>query len=367
MSYQPGKMGMADAMSLVCFATLARVFLTGLPRLAEEAAGLEWLVIFVASLFTAVMAYLLLFVRAQIHGDLIEMTERLIGRPGAWAVGLYYIFMFHSNVVVLLRQYAENTLLTAIPNIDFQQALLWYAVPAAIILYLGIEVIARGIWLLTPIIFLSFILTWIMAAPFYQYLNLAPWMGTGLAKVAKTSVLGAGFDVGIIVIFILAPAFQNTRTMKIGIVFGLGLSTAIKCITALCYIMAFGDIVGAEKILPFFELSRLVYLGRYIQHIESIFILTWVIGGIIFVAISMYMGLFLIGRLLGMPTFRPLIPVFTVILTQLAMIPPSIDDVIKLDALWIQLGNIGIYIIPVILLLVTFIRKKRRSASCESG
>ncbi len=364
MSYRPGNMGMSDAIALVFMVTISRVFLTGLPRLLESAGQLLWLVIVVAGTVSIGVALAMIYVAEHVSGDLLTITERLWGRAGAWIVGLFYMVVFWANAVVLLRQYAEHTLLTALPSINFLQSLLWYVIPAVLFIYLGIEAISRTMWLLLPFISASFIIVWLCIFPYAYIYNLFPWGATGYENVIQAVITGPGADVGVMLILIFAPMFQDARYLRTGVIFGMVISTAVNTITALMYVLVFGVNVGQEKILPFFELARLAYLSRYVQHLEAVFIVTWVISGVMAFTISMYIGLYIISRLTGLPSFRPITLTVAMILVFLSMTPTAVNNIIYLDQQWVLWSNIGVYIIPGLLFITFLFKRNKRSDTC---
>jgi hypothetical protein len=134
--------------------------------------------------------------------------------------------------------------------------------------------------------------------------------------------------------------------------------------------MVFGVSVGREKVLPFFEMARLVYLSRYLQRIEALFIMLWVVAGVLGIAVDVYMGLYLLTRLLHLPSMRPILPIVMIILVELGMMPPDIVTAIELENLVISTYfKIGLYVIPAILLITAWFknRKKRKVRVCAKG
>ena len=137
----------------------------------------------------------------------------------------------------------------------------------------------------------------------------------------------------------------------------------------LAFTLSFGYAAGREKLLPFFEMARLVYLSRYIQRIEAIFILLWVIFGVLAIAVNIYMMLYIVTRIFNMPSLRPLIPLAVFIMAQLAMLPPDAGTTVEINNLVMRTFKPTIlYGIPLLLLAALFIRKKMgRKAICAEN
>ena len=140
----------------------------------------------------------------------------------------------------------------------------------------------------------------------------------------QSGIHGVGFNVGVLSLVFLSSAFQNAKTIKSAAIYALGGSIVLRIVYMLVYTMVFGVAIGGEKTMPFFELARLVYVNQYIQRIEALFIVVWVVFGLMAIAGSMYIGLYLIVVLLKLPALRPIVPLGAMIVANLAMLPPNI-------------------------------------------
>ncbi|WP_425058674.1 hypothetical protein SCACP_33300 [Sporomusa carbonis] len=366
MSYQSGTMGIAEGMALVFILVFPRIFLTTPIQLIQESAGLGWLAAFFGGFICMGVALALNYATRHTEGDLLAAVKKYLGTFGFYLTGLTYAVIFFVNYILLVRQFAENTLLTALPNIEFSVIIALYAAVAAALVYLGgIEPVARGTYLLWPFSVAGLVIVLALLAPEYNVYNLAPWQGNGLLQFARDSVIFGDFNVGVLSILILGSAFHNYHTKAKAIVFGLGISALLRSLSIMVFTMVFGVETGREKVLPFFEMARLVYISIFLQRIEALFIILWVIIGIFSIAASLHTGLYLLTRMLTLPAMRPLIPAVTLILMQIAMLPGDITSVIQADIMMTKtLFAAGIYGLPAIIILAAVIKGKRKRKPC---
>lgn len=368
MNSETGSMGTAGGISLIIMVTFPFIFLTTPAQIVENGAGLAWLIPLVSAVPALSMILGMTYVLSSYKGDLHTVCRKLLGRVGAWIVTLYYIGLFFLDAILLSRQFAENTLLTALPRSEFSIIIFVYLGIAALICYAGLEGIVRANYIMLPFAIAALVMVLLLLAPEYNVYNLAPWQGTGLGKVIPSALLIAGAQAGVFALVIFAPNFQNLSVIKTAAFFGIGLSSLLKSATVLVFTMVFGVGVAQEKVLPFFEMARLVFLSRYVQRIESLFILLWVIAGVLAIAINLYIGLHLLARLLNLPTMRPLILIVSSILAQTAMLPPDIVTVILLDhAIITTYFNVGVYVIPTVLIIAAWLKKRNKEAMQCAG
>ena len=366
-TYHIGKLGTAEGIALVFGLTVPRLFLTALAEIVGAYGQILWLSMFIYTIIPLLALFMMIYVRKSVSGDIFTVCQQLVGKIGAWFIMVTYIGMFFANSALILRQFAEYTLITALPRVDFQLVIIWYAITAGILCYLGIEALCRTGYIMIPFLIIGIIVVFILVSPFYVVYNLAPWQGNGIMLAIQTGIRDVGFNLGLLSLAFLSSAFQNTKTVKAAAIYALGSVLALRIVFLFSYIMVFGVNAGGEKAMPFFEMTRLVYLNSYIQHIESLFIVAWVIFGILAIAGSLYIGLYLIVVLLKLPALRPIVVLGVSIVALIAMLPPDIAYTIKVDKLLITFAAVGIYIFPGILFLMALVKRKRRKKTCTSS
>lgn len=361
-----GKLGVSEGIALVFSIVMPRVFLSTVSNLLEQDGQILWLAMLVYSVIPLGSLLMMVYVHNRVSGNIFMVCRQLIGKIGAWLVVATYSVMFLSNSTLILRLYAEYTLETALPRAEFQLVIIWYAVSAGILCYLGIEALIRTSSIIMPFSILGLGIVLLLLIPFYIGYNLTPWQGNGIMQAVHTGISGAGYNVGLLALILLVPAFQNTGTIKKAAFYVVSYTGVLRICFILVYIMVFGVAVGAEKTMPLFELARLVYLNQYIQRIEALFIIVWVMFGLLAVAGSLYISLYLIALLLKLPTIRPMVPIGVILIANLAMMPPNIGYALKVDQQLIVLFDMGIYVFPAILFVMT-LWKKRRKKLCTSA
>lgn len=364
MSYRPGKLGVSEGISIVFMSTFPSIFLSTPAVEVATSATLAWLQVIIQGIAALVMFFSVCYVLDRIDGDFYTVTTKLLGKTGAWIITILYILAAFVYYILMMRQYTENTMLTALPYTEFILIVAAYAITAGILVYMGLEGLTRATYIILPFAVIALLVVLLLLAPFYNIYRLAPWAGNGWMSVITAGLSIAGIDIGIFALAIVRPALQDMRTIRKAAGFGLALSTLLKSISVFIYLMVYGPAVGQEKVLPFFEMARLVYLSRYLQRVESLFIMLWVISGVIGIALSLYTGLYLLARVLNLPTFRPLIPAVSILLSILSTIPADITTAVQLYILASRtLLTACVYGVPLLLLAALIYRTKRSKGS----
>lgn len=366
--YEPGKLGVAEGITLIFTMVMSRVFVSSIALQISEDRQLLWLVVIIDNVVAWLCLYMLLYASHCVSGNIVAVCKKLVGRAGAWVILSIYSVMYVANSAILLREYAEYTLLTALPKVNFQVVILWYVLTIGVLCYLGMEAFSRAGYILLPVLIGGSILVFIMLSPFYVVYQLSPWQGNGIISALQSGISNVGYNLGVMALAIMSPIFQNSKTIKSIAIYSLGGTGCFKVLFIIVYIMVFGTIVGGEKSIPFFDMARLVYLNQYIQRIEALFIVVWVIVGLVSIASSLYVGLYLITVLCKLPVIRPIIPLGVMIIANISMLPPDINYVLTVDAILVKTFRIGIYLFPSILFIMAVWQKKRRNEErCTKG
>jgi spore germination protein (amino acid permease) len=359
MSDQIGTMGVKEGTAMVFILLLPRVTLNSFTIVIAQQGQLGWLYLLINGLAVLAIAGMLFYVCSKVKGDLYSIIVAVVGKGAAKVIMMIYFIVFFINAASLTRQYAESTIITALPDLDLQLSLLLYAIGGLLTAYLGANSVARCSVIFMPSLIATFLGATLLLYPFYVPYELLPWQGYGLGKCLVQGFKGAGYNVGFLAVFILAPAFQNIKTIRQSVIRGIASSVLLKVFVMVVFLMVFGVAVGSEKTIPFFELARLIYLNRFFQHLEALFIVAWVILGTLAIAINLFIAAYLLGRLLTLSTNRPIMPCLAMLMTSLALLPENIMQVVVLDNAFLYVDDIAIYVIPLLLFVATLSQQKK--------
>ena len=357
MNYQSGRMGMAEGMGLAYSITFPLVFLSTPANLAEAAGPVSWVTPLIGGLGSGILLWIQQSLLKRYPGDLLSLSEELLGTLGAYAFSLFYLFAMFSTACLWTRQFAENTLLTALPHAEFAKIVLFYGLGVMLVVYLGLEAFSRASYLILPFAIGGLLLVLAGLTPVAKPLYLFPLLGNGLPSVVKPTLFLIGANAPLVLMMILAPAFQNVQTIRAAILFGVGGGGIIRSLANAVYVASFSAAVGLEKTLPFYEMARLIYINRYVQRLEALFILLWVMVGVLGIATCLYGTLYIIARLFKLPAPTPLLLPVGLIMINIASLPPDAGLVSSLER--ILFGSIlapGFVITTLILLVAALLK-----------
>jgi len=347
----------------------AKVFLPFPAAYIDEGLSAGWIMVII-SLCGGLAGFLVIAALIRLFPDstIVEAAERILGPVGGLAAGVVFFGFFITITSLTLRQFGEAMISAALPLTPISAIELVFMAAMFLACYLGIEVIGRSALLAAPYLTTAGALTVFLLYSFWNYHNFFPVWGAGIEQITKMGLLRSSAFGEILLVAYLAPVLGGAgRCLRAGFYSVLLAGLSILLLVAGME-LAFSPETGRELNLPFYNMSRLVYLGRFFQRTEAVFVLFWSVAGMIMLAAGFYAATFSIANALRLPDYRPLLwPVGLMIFT-LSLLPPDLPTATYLDTMILRMfGWIPAFALPALLLLIAVLRRAGGKGGKEGG
>ncbi|MFW6266668.1 MAG: GerAB/ArcD/ProY family transporter [Halanaerobiales bacterium] len=300
-----------QATLILIVVTVSTTIIT-VPSLLVERAGRDaWVsVIFLtiyALLFSLILAYL-----CHLMGrvDLINFCRKTLGNIFTIPIALAIITVFLALTGTVVRETSEvlqNAYLTRTP--------LWYLnviiiLTSAILVYYGLESIARSLEVLIYIFITFFIFIMVLLINETSLNFIKPVLANGFKPALVGVYPGLVFFSEIFIILIFAPNLTEKGKAFIPLIRTVLFSGFIIITTILMSLLIFGPQLTAKYSLPLINLTSYVKKFMIIERMDPLFIFYWVGGGIFKSAIFLYVAVYVAQKLFNLKTHYSFIPVF---------------------------------------------------------
>lgn len=336
----------------------AIVFLPGLT--AAQAGRDSWLTAAIATIPGLYMAFLVGALGRLFPGQtLIQYLEQILGGLPGKIAGLYYIFFFlHVNAIIVreLGELIATAIMPRTPQVVF--AILMVTV-CAYGVSKGMEVIARVMELIYPLILTLFGLMLILVAGHMQFARLFPVLEHGIRPVLLASLDPAAWRGEIIVLAMFLPCLAHPGRGRRNAMLAIVLIGFILMIDALASTAVFG-VSTARLNYPTFELVRLAGIGQFFTRLDAIWIIIWLFGMFGKVGTFLYATVIATAQLLKLQEAWPLIAplgILTIALS-LSQFDSSPLMIAFLTGPFIAFAFSAELFLPTILLLTAWFRGK---------
>lgn len=360
-----GKIGTFEAMWMLTLFCCAKLMLM-LPRSLIALGGCAGWIIPVISDLTALLGlYIIVSLLKRFPGQtIIEAGQSAAGPVVGFIAALFYLAFFMFSVSMMIREFSESLKVLALPTTPLYVIMPFFILAAAISVYLGLETMSRMSIIIAASTLVIVVLVILFLIPMYNIHYLYPLLGKGPDKlflwgIIKSSNLSEMLFAGLIV-----NALGGWKhTLKAGRNAVL-LSMLVTAIVVSAVISVFGSTMGESIYFPLFRLTKEIRIGRFFQRTEAVFLLFWIMVGLLYCALGLYATIITFARMLKLKYYKPLIPAFAIIIFTLALLPHDLGEAIRLDSDVLRTISWAIsFVVPLVVLIIAMIRGKRTESS----
>jgi len=367
-----GEIGRRELLAMLVIYTASDVFLSYPQFIAEIAGESAWMIPLVSTFFLLVVFVAVWKFMPIVHDKgIVEMGNDAFGSLIGGILSLSYTGLFAWKAASVSRQFTETIVTTVLPRTPVSIITLCVMAVAAYFAYVGLEGLSRMSLIAGTCVFVSIIVLVALASPWGRGEFLFPLWGNGISSILRGSVMGTSAFFNLLLLLIVYPALQQHKrgTVRWTGFWALAITGIIFTGVELVFVMVFPNNASNKTPFPLYQLSRLIYFGRFFQRLESLFIFFWVASAVLKLSISIWAASYTFAQTFRMPVYRPIVAPMTLIVYSLGFMAPDFMTALRWDTNFIErYGWIIVVVIPSIVLVVDYFRtRKRRTGGGGSG
>jgi len=362
---------MSNQMYSILVTNIIGIGILSLPRVLAEKAGPDSLIVLTAGsvLFIIIALLMQMLVRKFPRKTIIEISDYLLFKPMGIIIGLLYIVYLILITSLEIRAFGEITKNFLLINTPIEVIIISFLLTIVYVVRSGIESIARLSVIVLPLSVFPSIIVMFVAIPDLDLTYFLPILRTPLPDLIKAvpqvffSFLGFEF------IVLLGYFVKDTKNLKRTAVSSITFVSVVYFIFTAITISRFGIEENKNLIWPVVTLFKSVKLpGTLLESVEVVIMSTWLLSIFMTVAIAYYAATFLISRIFKSREHNYLALFFLPLMYGLSLIPENIAEVYDyLDTFSNFFGVIMAFILPILLLLISFVRKKPKKGMKKNG
>lgn len=322
-----------------------------------------WLSIILATLVGLLIAWLVVSLSLRFPGkNLFEFTEEILGNVTGKIVGLLYIWLYFLYIgSTVVREFGVFLVTAMMPDTPIIVFCITMIAVAAYAVRNGLEVLCRFIQLFIPATALMAIV-FILSVKDMNLTRLLPFFDTGLVPIVKGSVTPAMWLGEIVTLAMIIPYLNKPREAYRVAALSILLIGFFLTASILESLLIFGPNMTGHWIFPTFNAIRVVSIANFLERLESVVLMAWILGGIAKVGVFYYAAVLGSAQWLGLKDYRPLVLPVGVILVAFSILLHGENIVEMLH--YISLVEVPFFLIvfevgiPLLLLIVALVRGK---------
>ncbi|NOV03845.1 GerAB/ArcD/ProY family transporter [Paenibacillus planticolens] len=356
--------GVREASSIGILFIITKIFLPFPRSMAELGGTAAWIIVLISALLSPLSWWGIRGVisNGRKGSSLITATEEILGPYLGNLINLAYFFFFFLITFIVLREFSEILATDILPRTPLNVTMLSLLIPISFVAFYGIETIGRISWFFIGLVLASIVV--LLLGGLYTHTEpnaLAPFWGTGKSRVFQMGLVKSSLFSELLVLGYLMPKMRKETEWARTAWWCLTISSFVFLCVMIVSLYVFPYPTLSRINTPLFEISRIINFGRWIQRVEVLFLVVWLLCTVIKLAIGLYCSSSTLAQILRLPTHQPLIFPLSILAFSLSLTPKSEMTAIAWDTeLLRKYGAIISICLPILTWIVGEVRNRRR-------
>ena len=258
------------------------------------------------------------------NADILDVSEYLGGKIFKHIVGAIFIFYYMVSSSILLRNFCEALGLVYFQMTPIIFIILLFVIGSCISNRLGFNISLKVNLIILPIALVSIIFIFIANFKSFDIQKIFPILGGGFKDTFITGLLNISAFEGLKYLYFLPPYLKEPEKYKkisilSAILTGLYL---ILCVSIILFI--FPSFFTTNEIMPLYSAARYISFGNFLQRLESIFMMVWILSFISYLTIATKFAISIFQKMTNIKNTKEVINVFGLLTLAISMFPKNL-------------------------------------------
>ncbi|MFE4243320.1 GerAB/ArcD/ProY family transporter [Peribacillus butanolivorans] len=350
-------------MAIMLYPTIVATAILGAPSItAKYALNDLWL----SPILAALIGYATVYIAYKLHRlypkqTVIQFSEQIIGRIPGKILGFLYLFFYIPITGEILRGYGDFIVDSFMVNTPIIVIMASMVILCALIVRGGIEVLGRAAELFLPVFIFPICILIILLSADLDFKNIFPILGDGIMPPLKGAIIPGGwFSEFFLIIFLLPFLADMKKGMKYGMMTVFAVMMTLVVVN-LIVLFVLGS-TTPSKVYPLMSVSRYIRFADFFEHLESAVMAIWVVGAFVKISVFYYAAALSTAQWLNLSDYRPVVWPIGILIVEFSFWSfPSSMEVSRYDIIAFPFHGILMQtIIPLLLLVIAFVRKRNK-------
>ena len=255
--------------------------------------------------------------------DIIDISEYLGGKVFKTIIGFIFMFYFIFSSSVIIRNFSEGLKEIFYPMTNIVFILLAFAITCCITNRFEFSTNIKVNLILMPIILISILFLFTSNIQNFSLRRVLPILGDGIYSTFITGLGNLGAFGGIVSLYFLPPFLKEPEKLKkitIASIF-IGTVYLFLCVGTLLFMFSYLDQI--EELLPLYSASRYIEFGTFLQRLESVFLLIWVLEIACYLSIFTKLSSLILKKMCNCNDSRPFAYITSVLVFSISVLPAN--------------------------------------------
>lgn len=292
------KIGFIEAIALISIVMINKIILNTPKEIISSTGSSSWLNVLYISIIVVFVVWIISFLFKKFQGkDILDVCEFLGGNTLKIIVGILYMFTLLLVPMFVIKNFSETLQIIYFKTSPLIYIVLFFIVSSTIANKFSIKVLSKANLIIIPIVFFSIIFILLSSIKDFKVERIFPILGYGVNETFFSGLSNLFSFSGICYLLFLNPFLDKTQDFKKISIISIIISGIYLFLSVTCILLSLSFTFKSGESFSLYLLTRNLEYGRFIQRIDAVFILIWIISTLSYISIAIYFCIYIFKKL----------------------------------------------------------------------
>lgn len=354
------KIGYVEAIALITIVMINKIILNTPKDIIANTGPSSWLNVIYISIISVLVVYLIAKLLKKFPGnDILDISNYLGGNILKIIVGCLYIFLLLALTTSIVKSLSETLRTIYFKSSPIFFITSFFIVSCIICNRFGLKVIAKANLFISPIIFVSIII--ILASSIKNFMpeRIFPIFGYGIDKTFLSGLSNLFSFSGMLYLLFLPPLLDKPEKLKRLSIVSVIISGVYLLLSVTCLLLSLSFTMHSDESFSLYVLTRNLDYGRFIQRVDAIFILVWIMSIISYINIPIAISIHIFKKITNFNNSNIINYSFNFIVFILSILPIEYAIFTNIISKFVQYSFLAIFFgLSIPILIIAFFKSK---------
>ena len=277
-------------------------------------------------IYISAIAFLVVFLVAKLFKhfpgqDILDISNFLGGKGLRAFIGIAYIILLLMLTTTIIKNLSETLRIIYFRTSPILFITLFFIVSSIFCNRFSLKVIAKANLLIFPIIFISIIIILVSSIKNFMPERIFPILGYGVNSTFFSGLTNIFSFSGILYLLFLPPLLDKPEKLKKMSFIAVLISAVYLFLSVACLLLSLSFTMHSDESFSLYVLTRNLDYGRFIQRVDAIFILVWIVAIISYIDIPISLSIYIFKKLTNISDTNSINYSINLIVLALSLIP----------------------------------------------
>ena len=316
------KIGYVEAIALISVVMINKIILNTPKDIIAKTGPSSWLNVIYISIISIIVVCIIASLLKKFPGnDILDISQFLGGKTLKNVIGISYIILLILLTTSIIKNLSETLRIIYFRTTPILFISLFFIGSSIICNRFSIKVISKANLIIAPGIFFSVIIILFSSIRNFMPQRIFPILGYGINETFFSGLSNIFSFSGILYLLFLPPLLDKPNKLKRMSIIAVIISSVYLFLSVTCLLLSLSFTMHSDESFSLYVLTRNLEYGRFIQRVDAIFILIWIIAIISYINIPISLSIYIFKKLTNISDTNSINYVINLLILAISLIP----------------------------------------------